>query len=241
MIIKLLSSIIFLSCISLFVSLGFWQLERANEKEHIVNLYNKRQLLKADKIFIIAKGDIKEKYYRNYKIKGRYINKNFLIDNKIKNKIPGFNVITPFQIESSKELVLVDRGWIPLEGKRENIVKNYEYLNHERIDTLVQEINGYIYPREKSYTIGKIATNTTWPILIQAIDFDEIKNFINEENLLISDVVFRLSANNNFGFKREWEIISMDSNKHMGYAFQWFSMAIALFILVLIFIMRKKK
>ena len=241
MIIKLLSSIIFLSCISLFVSLGFWQLERANEKEHIVNLYNKRQLLKADKIFIIAKGDIKEKYYRNYKIKGRYINKNFLIDNKIKNKIPGFNVITPFQIESSKELVLVDRGWIPLEGKRENIVKNYEYLNHERIDTLVQEINGYIYPREKSYTIGKIATNTTWPILIQAIDFDEIKNFINEENLLISDVVFRLSANNNFGFKREWEIISMDSNKHMGYAFQWFSMAIALFVLVLIFIMRKKK
>jgi len=241
MIIKLLSSIIFLSCISLFVSLGFWQLERANEKEHIVNLYNERQLLKADKIFIIAKGDIKEKYYRNYKIKGRYINKNFLIDNKIKNKIPGFNVITPFQIESSKELVLVDRGWIPLEGKRENIVKNYEYLNHERIDTLVQEINGYIYPREKSYTIGKIATNTTWPILIQAIDFDEIKNFINEENLLISDVVFRLSANNNFGFKREWEIISMDSNKHMGYAFQWFSMAIALFILVLIFIMRKKK
>jgi len=241
MIIKLLSSIIFLSCISLFVSLGFWQLERASEKEHIVNLYNKRQLLKADKIFIIAKGDIKEKYYRNYKIKGRYINKNFLIDNKIKNKIPGFNVITPFQIESSKELVLVDRGWIPLEGKRENIVKNYEYLNHERIDTLVQEINGYIYPREKSYTIGKIATNTTWPILIQAIDFDEIKNFINEENLLISDVVFRLSANNNFGFKREWEIISMDSNKHMGYAFQWFSMAIALFVLVLIFIMRKKK
>mgnify|MGYP001171943334 FL=1 len=241
MIIKLLSSIIFLSCISLFVSLGFWQLERANEKEHIVNLYNERQLLKADKIFIIAKGDIKEKYYRNYKIKGRYINKNFLIDNKIKNKIPGFNVITPFQIESSKELVLVDRGWIPLEGKRENIVKNYEYLNHEKIDTLVQEINGYIYPREKSYTIGKIATNTTWPILIQAIDFDEIKNFINEENLLISDVVFRLSANNNFGFKREWEIISMDSNKHMGYAFQWFSMAIALFILVLIFIMRKKK
>ena len=43
------------------------------------------------------------------------------------------------------------------------------------------------------------------------------------------------------GKKREWEIISMDSNKHMGYAFQWFSMAIALFILVLIFIMRKKK
>ena len=33
----------------------------------------------------------------------------------------------------------------------------------------------------------------------------------------------------------------MDSNKHKGYAFQWFSMATALFIMVLIFIMRKKK
>ena len=41
---KLLSSIISLLCISLFLSLGFWQLDRANEKENIVNLYEERQL-----------------------------------------------------------------------------------------------------------------------------------------------------------------------------------------------------
>jgi len=241
MIIKLLSSIIFLSCISLFISLGFWQLERANEKELIVNLYHERQLEEPENIFFITKGNIKEKYYKKYKIKGRYINKNFLIDNKIKNKVPGFNVITPFKLESSQELILVDRGWIPLEGKRKNIVKNYQYLNFQKINEIVQEINGYIYPREKSYTIGDISVNADWPRLIQAIDFNEIKDYIDEGDLLISDIVFRLGANNNFGFKREWEIISMDSNKHMGYAFQWFSMAAALFILVLMLIMRKKK
>ena len=144
-------------------------------------------------------------------------------------------------MESSQELILVDRGWIPLEGKRENIVKNYQYLNFQKINEIVQEINGYIYPREKSYTIGDISVNADWPRLIQAIDFNEIKDYIDEGDLLISDIVFRLGANNNFGFKREWEIISMDSNKHMGYAFQWFSMAAALFVLVLILIMRKKK
>ena len=241
MIIKLLSSIIFISCISLFIFLGMWQLERATEKEYIMNLYHERQQEKAENIFFISKGDIKQKYYKNYKIKGKYINQNFLIDNKIKNKTPGFNVITPFKLDSSQELILVDRGWIPLEGKRENIVKNYKYLNNQKIDEVVQEINGYIYPREKSYTIGDISINNDWPRLIQAIDFNEIKNYISEGNLLISNIVFRLDPKNNFGFKREWEIISMDSNKHKGYAFQWFSMATALFIMVLIFIMRKKK
>ena len=41
---KLLSSIIFLSCISLFISLGFWQIDRANQKDSIVELYKDRQL-----------------------------------------------------------------------------------------------------------------------------------------------------------------------------------------------------
>ena len=119
--IKLLSSIIFLLCISLFVSLGLWQLERANEKENIVNLYKKRQSFKPEKISFISDNNIKKKYYRNYVIQGKYINKIFLIDNKIKNKKPGFNVITPFKLLDSNEIILVDRGWIKMKGERQNI------------------------------------------------------------------------------------------------------------------------
>jgi surfeit locus 1 family protein len=237
---KLLSSIIFLLCISLFVSLGLWQLERANEKENIVNLYKKRQSFKPEKISFISDNNIKKKYYRNYVIHGKYINKIFLIDNKIKNKKPGFNVITPFKLLDSNEIILVDRGWIKMKGERQNINKNYQYLNNQGIQNNVQEINGYIYPRDKSYTIGNISTDKKWPRLLQAINFEEVKNSIDEKNLLISGVVFRLSPENKYGFNRNWQIVFMDSNKHLGYAFQWFSMALALVILTILFFMRKK-
>jgi cytochrome oxidase assembly protein ShyY1 len=76
--------------------------------------------------------------------------------------------------------------------------------------------------------------------LLQAINFEEVKNSIDEKNLLISGVVFRLSPENKYGFNRNWQIVFMDSNKHLGYAFQWFSMALALVILTILFFMRKK-
>ena len=149
---KLLSIIIFISCISLFLSLGFWQLDRAKEKDNIVNLYKNRQQAKIEKLTSIGDNDISNLHYRNFVIKGSYINKVFLVDNKIKNKKPGFNVISPFKLLSTSDVILVDRGWIELRGERQDIVKNFNYLNTEGIEKNVQEINGYIYPRVKSYT-----------------------------------------------------------------------------------------
>ena len=237
---KLLSSIISLLCISLFLSLGFWQLDRANEKENIVNLYEQRQLLDAIALNSIGESTIEDKYYRNYKIKGRYINQTFLIDNKIKDKQPGFNVISLFQISSSKEIILVDRGWIKMKGQRQEIEQNFKFLNNQGIEKNVQEINGYIYPREKSYTIGDISTSKSWPRLLQAINFEEIKSTIKKDKLFVEGIVFRLNSNNKFGFKRDWKIVFMDSTKHLGYAFQWFSMALALVILIILFFVRMK-
>ncbi len=238
--IKLLSSIIFLLCISLFLSLGFWQLDRANEKENIVKLFKERQLSPISELKSILKDSIERTYYKNYKIKGYFIDKTFLIDNKIKDKKYGFNVITPFKLSSSGEVVIVDRGWIPMKGQRKDIDKNFNFLNDQNLGNYEQEISGYVYPREKSYTIGKISSNKNWPRLLQAINFDEIKNSIKDNELFVSDIVFRLDSDNEFGFNREWKIIFMNSSKHIGYAFQWFSMAGALVILTIFYFVRRK-
>ena len=78
----------------------------------------------------------------------------------------------------------------------------------------VQEINGYIYPRVKSYTIGDIFIDDKWPRLIQAINFDEISKVLGSQNFLINGVTFRLGQSNNFGFNREWKIVHMNSIKY---------------------------
>ena len=237
---KLLSIIIFVICISLFLSLGFWQLDRAEEKDGIVNLYQSRQKTDTESLLSFNNKDISELFYRNYRIKGNYLNKVFLIDNKIKNKMPGFNVISPFKLISSGEVILIDRGWIPMKGTRQDIPRNFQFLNQQNISKDVQEIDGYIYPREKSYTIGEIFTDDSWPRLIQAVNFEKIAESLELENVIINGVIFRLGQNNSFGFDREWKIIHMSSSKHLGYAFQWFSMAAALIILIFIYYVRKK-
>ena len=127
-----------------------------------------------------------------------------------------------------------------MKGDRKNIHKNFKFLNNQNIEKDVQEINGYIYPRVKSYTIGDTFIDDKWPRLIQAINFDEISKVLSSQNFLINGVTFRLGQNNNFGFNREWKIVHMSSSKHLGYAFQWFSMAAALVILILIYFVRKK-
>jgi len=238
--IKLLSSIIFLLCISLFLSLGFWQLDRASEKENIIKLFKERQLSPISELKFFLKDRIEKKHYKNYKIRGYFINRTFLIDNKIKDKQSGFNVITPFKLSSSGEIVIVDRGWIPMKGQRQDINKNFNFLNNKSLENYEQEISGYIYPIEKSYTIGEISSNKSWPRLLQAINFDEIKNSVEDNKLFVSGVVFRLGPDNEFGFNRKWKIVFMNSSKHIGYAFQWFSMAGALVILTIFYFVRRK-
>ena len=53
---------------------------------------NKRSRISTfDKIKNFKKGKEKKLHFKNCKIKGRYLNKIFLIDNKIKNNQLGFN------------------------------------------------------------------------------------------------------------------------------------------------------
>ena len=94
--------------------------------------------------------------------------------------------------------------------------------------------------RDRSYTIGDISTDNNWPRLLQAVNFEAIEDTIDEKDSVVSGVVFRLGLENKFGFNRSWEIISMSSAKHLGYAFQWFAMAIALIVLTVLFFKRKR-
>ena len=84
---KLLSIIIFVICISLFLSLGFWQLDRAEEKDGIVNLYQSRQKTDTESLLSFNNKDISELFYRNYRIKGNYLNKVFL--NRLRLRLIG--------------------------------------------------------------------------------------------------------------------------------------------------------
>ena len=94
------------------VSLGFWQLSRAEEKRLIKELYNQNQV--APEASIEDLGEDKNMQYRKVELSGVLSrDKRVFLDNKVRLSRPGYEVfeeLTPAGIDIS---VLVNRGWVP--------------------------------------------------------------------------------------------------------------------------------
>ena len=238
---SLLSSIFFMSCISLFIFLGLWQLDRADEKKNIVKLNQERESLTPIYIKEIPKKDIEYLDYRNLRLRGKYLEETFLLDNKINQKKVGLNIISLFQLSDTNQIVLIDRGWVQMQGERKDISKNYFYLVKDLPLNRQTEISGkFKHFKEKPFSIGDISTDKKWPRLIQNIDFIEIKKILNNDDI-VEDVILRLGSNNLGVYKRNWKVINMSSDKHLGYAVQWFGLAFLLLFIYIFIILRKTK
>ena len=67
-------------------------------------------------------------------------------------------------------------------------------------------------------------TDATWPLRVQQIELDKFSALINKK--LLPFVVY-LDTKETLGYKKNWQPIVMPPEKHRGYAFQWFSLALA--------------
>ena len=105
----------------ILVGLGFWQLDRAEQKRVIQAEYDARsqdapvgigpRLQDADTLrfyHVTTKGS----YDSNYQV---------LIDNRVQAGQVGYYVITPLRIPGGDMRVLVNRGWIRLGASREDL------------------------------------------------------------------------------------------------------------------------
>src|SRR5687768_11903535 len=95
----------------LLLSLGFWQLRREQEKLELQQQYSARQNeapIALDRLR--AQDDLQ---YRQVEFSGRYDNAHsFLLDNRIHEGRPGYELITPV-VSDMNVVVLVNRGWLP--------------------------------------------------------------------------------------------------------------------------------
>jgi surfeit locus 1 family protein len=98
--------------IGLTVWLGRWQTDRGDEKEALQALLEARERGPAVDLGLTpAPGD--DVLFRPVRAKGEFAaDAQFFIDNQVYEGRAGFHVITPLRIAGSKQVVLVDRGWI---------------------------------------------------------------------------------------------------------------------------------
>ena len=218
-----LAALLVLCCLLL---LGNWQINRAQEKQILLtDLDNNKKI----KPLSLHKIDQLTESITGYpvRLEGIYDNEHtLLLDNQLHKGIAGYFVYTPFRTINN-HWVLVNRGWFPAEIERSRLPNIPDITNKQNLD-------GFIHTPSKNAFILKNddLTHATWPARIQQIDMPHIRTATNHD---LKDYVVRLNANDTSEkkalFIRQWQPVNMSPQKHYGYAFQWFCMALVLTII----------
>ena len=206
--------------------LGMWQLQRTEEKKQIL-LENEQQSNLAPQPLELPINDPTTLRFKKIKLQGHYSStRQFVLDNQVVDHKVGYNILTPFKLHNSTAVVLVDRGWMP-QGPLRTVLP--EISVDERTRTIV----GRIYvPFGDPFTLGEIDNGeTTWPRLIQYLDFAALENRLEKELLPFT---LRLETGQEDGFTTVWPLIAVSPKRHLAYAIQWFALATTLLIIFIV-------
>jgi cytochrome oxidase assembly protein ShyY1 len=210
----------------LLLSLGLWQLERGEEKQQIVDHHKYNQQLPP----IISPNQLttgEDHQYRLAWIRGAVDNQRVIIlDNKVKNGRPGYEILQPVTVSGLSEKLLINRGWIAASLDRDILPLI------PPVDDNVQ-LRGYLYHALKGgYRLDDgIRQVQQWPSRVGWITLKRAEELFGESFLPYQ---LRLDQDSPGALKTGWTTVAVQPEKHVGYAVQWFAMAITLLIMTII-------
>ncbi|HED17964.1 MAG TPA: SURF1 family protein [Gammaproteobacteria bacterium] len=211
--------------LGLLISLGFWQLDRAEQKRALLDQYGGGQ----KQTVLQLEADLKSAAglnYRNAVVTGHYDSGHqFLLDNRTHAGQVGYEVLTPFSIRDANVAVLVNRGWIPLGASRDR-------LPEVTVREDQQQISGRLkIPPKKVFMLGEEDPRQGWPWRIQRIRIEALSAELGRPLL---PVVFLLDAEQPDGYTRKWRpLTGFGPERNVAYAVQWFGLAVTLLIIYL--------
>jgi len=222
--------------------LGVWQLDRAEQKQALLD----QSTLSAAQVPVdllsladqlASSSEVVR--FRQVTLSGRYLaEQSILIDNQVIDSLVGYWLITPFALQNSNQVVMVNRGWLPV-GQSRDILPTF--ITDESKQTLFGRLNT---PPAKPPLWNEqyaIAQGVVWQYL-------SIDKFAQQTQLEVLPLVVELAPDDEAvksaetKLIRRWpEINDKWVGKHKAYALQWFSMALAFFIACLILLIRSRK
>ncbi len=216
---------LFVACLLvILLRLGFWQLDREEEKAALQSLLNERLAQPTEPLDTFS--DEVDLLYRQVEVTGKFDNQHlFFLDNRVSKGQVGFEVLQPL-LASTGDWLLVNRGFIPQGPTRQELP--IPMLFDEEV-----RLQGYLYTSlSETMTLGDITPTPGWPKIIQVVKIDQL-SILSENTNQVINAELRLADQSPGVLERNWTLINTTPEKHFGYAMQWFSMAIALVALSL--------
>lgn len=197
-----------------FVSLGFWQLDRAAEKNRV------RALFEEDAPYATVTGDMPVSEFQNIEAQGRYLGeRQVLLSNMFLDGRPGYYAITAFRYAADEPLLMVNRGFIArtasASAKPELAVAG---------DTRSIRGRAGFLPQVGIRSGEAFRAGDDWPKTATYPTLEELSAELGEGLL---PFVLLLDADADDGFVRSWQPRDRGPMMHYGYALQWFAMAAA--------------
>lgn len=235
--IALLPSIAALLVVALTVSLGNWQTRRAEEKRLLQAARDQAALQPPVVLDARALDTPAALLGRRAIADGRFLEgHSVFIDNRSYRGQAGFHVITPFRLEGSSAVVLVLRGWVPSDpAARSRLPTLAESHSALRIEALVQRDLDQVLELMKAPAPGP--DERLW----QNASVDSVSRW---SGLTLPPIVLRQTSETGSQaatLVRDWPSPGAGVDKHRAYAFQWYSMAVLVICLWLIFFWRTRR
>ncbi|MDP9084206.1 MAG: SURF1 family protein [Pseudomonadota bacterium] len=216
------TTVLALALIAMLVSLGQWQLRRAHEKRVLFDSFASGM----DATRAIDLHTPRLPRYQHIEASGHYdAARQILIDNMFDSERVGYFVITPFAL-SDGGWVLVNRGWVPLGSSRADrpaiAVGGETRRLRGRADNL---------PSPGIQMGTKARLSPPYPVVASFPSRAEAAALLNESSWTNAADLVLLDPSEPDGYARHWSAPGFPPMRHIAYAVQWFSLALALAVI----------
>jgi surfeit locus 1 family protein len=218
---------------ALFLRLAVWQWDRAGYKEALLAQYQSQGKLAPVGLDALLKDRTLESFppYLRVTASGSYdSSRQILLQDMTHDGEVGYEVLTPILIQGGVT-ALVDRGWVAADEKGA--------APDVSVGTAPRQIMASIgLLPEPGLKLGKPAPpSKDWPKLMFYPSFRDIQPFFGPK---LMTPVLHLEPGQPDGYVRELTLdVGMPPSRHLGYAFQWAMLAIAVFAVWLVVNLRR--
>lgn len=209
----------------ILLSLGFWQMGRAEAKQALLEQRAAGEV--GAPLVLDARTQLQESdRYRAAIVRGYFEGEQqWLLDNRIYRGQAGYHVFTPFRPEGEAEpALLINRGWVSVGESR-------EFLPRLPVPSGLVELSGRLdSPASVGLVLGEVPLESVENrVRVQSLD---IAALAKARGMTLLRYALVMDEGQAGGLQHDWSAIPpMGPEKHLGYAVQWFGLAVALLII----------
>lgn len=199
----------------ILTGLGIWQLQRADEKRDLI-----RQAKNGAVIYSLPQQPAQ--LPGAVALQGHLLSEQLLLlDNRTRDGRVGYELLSLFQDAGSGRWGIVNLGWVAAGRNRAPLLPALPDFSQ------LVSLKGMQLKAQTGFMLGPDDWQPGWPKIIQQPDLARFEELFQRA---LYPAIVRLTDPVSDATDTHWTLVVMPPEKHLGYAVQWFGLALALLV-----------